>query len=73
MLQRLLNQGVNGPMAKKKQKRVITDNVAPDRAEALGQVGASSRSIRDGLTRVQNYKPIRGTETMARQWNRYTP
>ena len=60
-------------MAKKKQKRVITDNVAPDRAEALGQVGASSRKIRDGLTRVQNYKPIRGAETMSRQWNRWSP
>jgi len=60
-------------MAKKKKKRVITDNVAPDRAEALGQVGASSRTVRDGLTRVQNYKPIRGAETLSRQWSRWSP
>lgn len=60
-------------MAKKKVKKVVTENVAPTRAEALAQEVNKSRAGRDGLTRVQNNKPIRGTETMARQWSRWSP
>jgi hypothetical protein len=71
MLQRLLNQVVSGPMAK--QKRVLTENVAPDRAQALAREASKTRAGRDGLTRVQNNRPIRGTETQARQWNRFMP
>jgi hypothetical protein len=59
--------------AKPKQKRVLTENVAPDRSQALAKEASKTRAGRDGLTRVQNNRPIRGTETQARQWNRFMP
>jgi len=49
------------------------ENVAPDRAAALAKEASKTRSGRDGLTRVQNNKPVRGAETQARQWNRFMP
>lgn len=73
----LLNQGVNGQMAKKKKAasklKYGFENVAPDRAAGLAKEASKTRAGRDGLTRVQNYKPTRGAETMARQWNRWSP
>lgn len=59
--------------AKPKKKRGMFENVAPDRAQAVAREASKTRAGRDGLTRVQNNRPIRGTETQARQWNRYSP
>jgi len=72
-----LNQGVNGPMAKRKKvthpPKYGFENAAPERAAALAKEASKTRAGRDGLTRVQNNKPVRGAETQARQWNRFMP
>ena len=59
--------------AKPKKKRGMFENVAPDRAQEIAQEASKTRAGRDGLTRVQNNRPIRGVITQARQWNRYSP
>lgn len=56
-----------------KKKRGMFDNLAPDRAQDLAREASKTREGRDGLTRVQNNRPIRGVVTQARQWNRYSP
>ena len=63
---------VNRKKAASKLKYGV-ENVAPDRAAVLAKVASKTRAGRDGLTRVQNYKPVRGAETQARQWNRFMP
>ena len=69
-----LNQSAFSKMAAKpKKKRGMFENVAPDRAQELAREASKTRAGRDGLTRVQNNRPIRGIINQARQWNRYSP
>lgn len=38
-----------------------------------GIKGAISRQFRDRLTRASYTSPIKGKDTQAKQWNRWTP
>lgn len=55
-------------MKKKTKKTVITSSIKSDVSSA------HHRKVREGLTRVGIVtSPIKGKETHAKQWNRWTP
>lgn len=51
----------------KKIKSPISSNIMS------GVKGAVSRQFRDRLTRASYLSPIKGKDTQAKQWNRWTP